>query len=63
MVNVELADVDWVKPAVLAVVFLMYCVRVLEFADGFEVYRLALVSSSKGGSFRVSKFDSSRATD
>jgi len=63
VVNVELTDVDWVEPALLTVVFLMDCVRVDEFVVGFLVDGLALVPSSKGGSFRVSKFDSSRSTD
>jgi len=47
MVNVELADMHWLKSAVLAVIFFMDCVWVQEFVVGFKVDSLALVSSSK----------------
>lgn len=63
MVNVELTDVDWLEPAVLTVVFSVCQVRVDEFVVCLLVDGLALVPSSKGGSLRVSKFDSSRSTD
>lgn len=63
MVNVELADVYWLESAMLTVVLLVDCVWVDEFVLGFDVDGLALVSTAKGFCFRVSKFDSSRATD
>lgn len=63
MVNVELTDVDWVEPALFTVVFLVDCVRVDKFVVCFLVDSFALVAPTKGGSLRVSKFDSSRSTD
>lgn len=63
MVNVELTDVDWLESAVLTEFFSVCKVWVDKFVMGFLVDGLTLVASSKGGSFRVSKFDSSRSTD
>jgi len=63
MVDVKLADVDWLEVTVLTVIFLMDCVRIGVLVDGLLVDSLALVSASEGGSFRVSKFDFSRSTD
>lgn len=63
MVNVELADMDWVKSAVFAVIFFIDCVWVQEFVIGFNVDSLALVSCTKTVSFGISKLDFSRATD
>jgi hypothetical protein len=63
VVNVKLTDVYWLKVTVLAVVLLVDCIGIDKFIVGFDVDALALVSCAKTGSLRVSKFDSSRATD
>jgi hypothetical protein len=63
VVNVELTDVDWLESAVLTELFSVCQVWVDKFVVGFLVDSLALVASSKRGSFAVSKFDSSRSTD
>jgi hypothetical protein len=63
MVHVELTDVYRFKATVLAVIFLVDRVRVGVLVDGFLVDSLALIASTKGCCFRVSKFDFGRATD
>ena len=63
MVNVELTDVDWLEPTVLAVVFLMDCVWVLRLVVCLLVDSFALVPSSEGDSFAVPQFDSSGTAD
>jgi hypothetical protein len=63
VVHVELADMYWVEAALLASVFLVYCVWVDKFVVGFKVDGLALVLTIKTLSFRVSHLDSSRTTD
>jgi len=63
MVHVELTDVDRLKVTVLAIIFLMNCVRVGVLVDGFLVDSLTLVASTEGCCFRISKFNFGRATD
>ena len=63
MVHVELTDVYRLKVTVLAIIFLMNCVRVGVLVDGFLVDSLTLVASTEGCCFRISKFDFGRATD
>jgi len=63
VVYVQLADVNRLKVTVLAIVLLVDCVWVLVLVMGFLVDSLTLVASTKGGCFRVSKFDFGRATD
>lgn len=48
MVHVQLADVDWLEVAVLAVVFLMDCIRVPALNDVSSVYRVAPVAVADG---------------
>ena len=63
VVYVQLADMYWLKVAVLAVVLLVDCVWVGVLVNGFLVDSLALVASTEGCCFGVSKFDFGRATD
>jgi hypothetical protein len=63
MVHVELTDVYRLKVTVLAIIFLMNCVRVSVLVNGFLVDSLTLVASTEGCCFRISKFDFGRATD
>jgi len=63
VVYVQLADVYWLEVTVFAVILLVDCVRVSVLVDGFLVDSLALVSSTEGSCFGISKFDFGRATD
>ena len=44
VVHVQLADVDWLEVAVLAVILLVNCIRVPALDDIASVYRVAPVS-------------------
>ena len=44
MIHVELTDVDWLKVAVLAVVFLVNCIRVSALDNVSSVDRIASVA-------------------
>jgi hypothetical protein len=63
VVHVQLADVDWLEVAVLAVILLVDCVRVDRFIVGFLVDSLALVPAAQRGGVFVSQFDFGKATD
>jgi hypothetical protein len=47
VVHVQLADVDWLEVAVLAVIFLVNCIWVDGLVMGFLVDSFTLVSSTK----------------
>ena len=63
VVYVQLADVYWLEVAVLAVVLLVDCVRVLAFDDVTSINREASVSTGSRRHSTVSKFNFSRTTD
>lgn len=63
VVHVQLANVDWLEVTVLAVNFLIDCVRIDRLVMALLVDSLALVSAAQRGGVFVSKFDFSKATD
>lgn len=63
MVHVQLADVDWLEVAVLAVVFLVNCIRVSVLDDSALIDCVASESARGGRHSIVSDLDFSWTTN